>query len=88
MTQTEIINELDYLIHLPQISGEELAILKNLKIEYQNDNNISRVVHGIKSSLTPLAIQGKLSKESTAFFKNLAQNNFWNKGTGINPFSV
>ena len=80
--------ELDYLIQQPQISDDELTILKELKAKYQNNDNLSQIAHGIKSSLTPLAIQGKLSQESVSLFKNLAQNNFWNKGARVSPFSM
>lgn len=88
MNKTEIMTELDRLIKQPQISDDELKILKELKVNYQSNDNLSQVAHGIKSSLTPLAIQGKLSKESIALFRHLAQNNFWNKGTGVSPFST
>ncbi|MEY8458947.1 hypothetical protein [Lactococcus ileimucosae] len=88
MNKLEIMTELDYLIQQSQIGEAELIVLKELKTKYQNDKNISRIAHGIKSSLTPLAIQGKLSKESLALFKKLAQDNFWNKGAGISPFSM
>ena len=88
MNQLEILNELNHLTLLAHLYEEELEVLKGVKIKYQHNDNLVRVVHGIKSALTPLAIQGKLSKESTALFKNLAQNNFWNKRTGIGPFSM
>jgi Enterocin A Immunity. len=88
MNKTEIMTELDRLIQQPQISDDELKILKELKVKYQNNDNLSQIAHGIKSSLTPLAIQGKLSKESVSLFKHLAQNNFWNKGAGVSPFSM
>ncbi|MDT2528072.1 bacteriocin immunity protein [Lactococcus petauri] len=88
MNKTEIMTELDRLIQQPQISEDELKILKELKAKYQNNDNLSQIAHGIKSSLTPLAIQGKLSKESVSLFKHLAQNNFWNKGAGVSPFSM
>lgn len=88
MNKTEIMTELDRLIQQPQISDDELKILKELKAKYQNNDNLSQIAHGIKSSLTPLAIQSKLSKESVSLFKNLSQNNFWNKGAGVSPFSM
>ncbi|MBS4460769.1 bacteriocin immunity protein [Lactococcus petauri] len=88
MNKTEIMTEIGRLIQQPQISDDELKILKELKAKYQNNDNISQIAHGIKSSLTPLAIQGKLSKESVSLFKNLAQKNFWNKGAGVSPFSM
>ena len=88
MNKTEIMTELDRLIQQPQINEDELKILKELKAKYQNNDNLSQIAHGIKSSLTPLAIQGKLSQESVSLFKNLAQNNFWNKGARVSPFSM
>lgn len=72
MNKKEIMTELDYLIQQPQISDDELTILKELKAKYQNNDNLSQIAHGIKSSLTPLAIQGKLSQESVY---TITQNN-------------
>ncbi|GAB7391702.1 bacteriocin immunity protein [Lactococcus garvieae] len=88
MNETEIMTELDRLIQQSQISEDELKILKELKIKYQNNDNLSQIAHGIKFSLMRLSIQGKLSKESISLFKHLAQNNFWNEGAGVCPFSM
>ncbi|WP_244851263.1 bacteriocin immunity protein [Lactococcus formosensis] len=43
MNKTEIMTELDRLIKQPQISDDELKILKELKVKYQSNDNLSQV---------------------------------------------
>ncbi|EOT46500.1 MULTISPECIES: bacteriocin immunity protein [Enterococcus] len=65
-----------------EIRNEERTILQQARNELDTSAYIPRVLNGLRSELTPLAIGGKLSKHVGEFYMEINNSKFMPKNLG------
>ncbi|MGM0175344.1 bacteriocin immunity protein [Enterococcus sp. DIV0800] len=79
--ETEILNDVERLLK-GNLSKQERLILEEAQNQFESKVYFPKIIKDLEISLTPLAIQSKLSKEVGAFYLKITSHRFINKGFG------
>lgn len=87
MSNKEFLCYIDKLIR-KEIPKNEKAILTKAKTTLENNSYLPRVVSDLRTSLTPLAVSGQLSKETGKLYLTITNYPYTNNNLGGGLISV
>lgn len=80
--EKELVNRINSILLNQEINSDEMSILNHALQDLKKSAYLPGVVNGLRNSLTPLAINGTLSKDVADFYKELNSPKFMNKNLG------
>lgn len=81
--ENDLLSEITDLILATDLNDTERSALVSAKSALEKKEYFPKIVSDIKSELTPLAMQNKLSKSISPFYLKITNKSFINKYQGL-----